>query len=183
MSGFNKYLCITLATVSLLNSAPFFAAIPATATQILIKSALTTKTISEDLRYLTTVIGGRPTGSAAFDSALQWSLQRFKEAGITNAYHDAYTAPLNWLPNIALGEMRLSNPVSSPQALRLAALPFSISTPDNGLEAPIYALSSTNTEEILEHANQIKGHWLLVKTDPMQNVEGLFKEYLLKPDI
>ena len=179
---FNKSLLfITLS--SILYSPSFYATTKHSPTNSLITNVLTSKSISKDLNFLTTVIGGRPTGSSALDSAMQWSLKRFVAEGFTHAYLDAYTAPLNWLPNIEIGEMNSVTPVSSPQTLRVAALPFSPSTPDTGLEAPVYAISSTNVNEIMDHANQIKGHWLLVATNPMGTVEDLFNEYLATPPI
>jgi len=138
--------------------------------------------LNDDLKYLTQVIGGRPTGSTAMDTAMQWSLQRFMAAGIDNAYLDAYTAALNWQANIELGQMTIAD-TNKVSKVRIAAMPFSESTSTNGLEAPIYAINSTDANEILLHADKIKEHWLLVPTTPMNTMEDLFNEYFLTPSI
>jgi carboxypeptidase Q len=136
----------------------------------------------DDLKYLTKIIGGRPTGSSAMDTAMQWSLQRFIAAGLDNAHLDAYTAELNWQANIEAGQLIVkdTNQISK---LKIAAMPFSKSTSTNGLQAQIYAVNSLDAADIIMHADKIKGRWLLVPTTPMQTVDDLFNEYLVTPSI
>ncbi len=136
--------------------------------------------LTDDLKYLTQVIGGRPTGSAAMNNALQWSLQQFKASGINNAHLDPYVPEINWQPNIELGQMTVSDQTSP---VRIAAMPFSASTVISDVQAPVYAIHAADASEILLHADQIKGHWLLIPTTPMSTLEDLFKEYLLMPSI
>lgn len=151
---------------------------------ILTKNALGTTPIIEDLQHLTESIGGRPTGSKAMDEAMQWSLSKFKEAGLLNAHLDPYTAPMNWLANIEKGEVmyRQENTFIK-KTVRIAALPFSNSTETTGLEAPVFAIAAVDAEEVLAKAEHIKGHWLLVPTHPMQTIEDLFQEYMITPPI
>lgn len=134
-----------------------------------------------DLKHLTQVIGGRPTGSAAIETAMQWSVQRFIAAGISNAHLDEYTSALNWLANIESGQVIFD--ANQQSKIRIASMPFSASTSTNGLQAPVYALNSTDANEILIHAKEIQGHWLLVPTTPMHTEADLFTEYLITPPI
>lgn len=151
----------------------------------LIARTLTSTPILDDLRYLSDTIGGRPTGSLAMNNAMQWGLQRFKAAGFKDAFLQEYTAPRNWLANIEKGEVIVSaaNQAVQKNSLRVAAMPFSASTPTAGLEAPLYAIDLTEVKNIKAHANQIKGHWLLVSTVPMHTIDDLFSEYLETPPI
>jgi carboxypeptidase Q len=153
---------------------------PNSALDHLISKILATTPIFDDLLYLTDTIGGRPTGSLAMNDAIQWGLQRFIDAGLKDAYLDAYTAPRNWLPNIEQGEI-VSAKNQSFHALRIAAMPFTAATPLSGLTALIYALDTAEVAAIQEHAAQIKGHWLMIPTPLMRSVDNLFKEFLETP--
>ncbi len=150
----------------------------------LIAHTLAPTPILDDLRYLTDTIGGRPTGSSAMNKATQWGLKRFGDAGLKDAYLDAYTAPRNWLPNIARGEIVATDTLGTRSGpLRLAAIPFTISTPPEGLVAPVYALDTAQVKDIEAHTDHIKAHWLLIPTTPMHTLEDLFKEYLETPPL
>ncbi|CEK10858.1 M28 family peptidase [Legionella hackeliae] len=175
---FRKSLFVIAALISL--STTNYAAEICNPLNLLISKTLEPTPIIDDLRYLTDQIGGRPTGSVAMNEAMQWSLKRFQEAGFNNAHLEKYTAPKNWLANIETGEITApqTNKTSTHNKLRLAAMPFTLSTPPEGLVAPVYAISSTDTKEIKAHANEIKGHWLLVQTSPMLTLDDMFKEYL-----
>lgn len=151
-------------------------------TDILLQHPGNGSELVDDLKYLTQVIGGRPTGSSAMDAAMQWGLQRFIAAGLDNAHLESYTATLNWQANIELGQMIVAD-TNQTTSSRIAAMPFSASTSEHGLQAPVYALNSTDSSEIIINANKIKGHWLLVPTSPMHTVEDLFTEYFLTPPI
>lgn len=136
--------------------------------------------IFDDLVYLTDTIGGRPTGSLAMNEATEWALKRLTDAGLADAHLDAYTAPRNWLPNIENGMLVISKRHAF-RALRIAAIPFSISTPSPGLTAPVYAIEKADAMEIKAHTAQIKGKWLLIPTPLMCTIDNLFKEFLDTP--
>lgn len=158
---------------------------PPNALEWLIGNTLAPTPIVKDLQYLTNVIGGRPTGSVALNNAMQWSLQRFKDAGYSQAYLDEYTAVRNWLPNVEIGEISYAKigKDSTLSRIRVAAMPFSPSTPADGLQGQIYAMTTTDVNEIKTHKKEIKGHWLLVKTTPMHTMDDLLKEYLDTPPV
>lgn len=163
-----------------------YAAKETNAVDILIANTVAPTPILEDLRHLADNIGGRPTGSPAMEKAMQWGLKQFIAAGFKEAHLQPYTAPRNWLPNIEQGEFTIINPATknqSPQSIRLAAMPMTISTPTSGLKAPVYVLSSADVNTIKANASQIKGHWLLIPNKPMLSLEDMFNEYLITPPL
>lgn len=163
----------------LVASANSYAAKP-TSVDILSANTLAQTPIFDDLRHLTDDIGGRPTGSPAMEKAMQWGLSRLVDAGFKDAHLEPYIAPVNWLPNIEKGIL-ITDSMSKTQVhtpVRIASMPMTESTPMTGVEAPIFGLNSMDVNEIKKNALQIKGHWLLIPTNPMHTVDDLFKEYL-----
>lgn len=177
--------CSIIITILLLYTRSYAAPVAPDPIEQLITKILAPTPIFDDLRYLTDTIGGRPTGSIAMHDALQWGLTRFVDSGFNHAYLDPYTAPRNWLPNIEQGEIIAPNSttIHTPRSLRLASIPFSTSTPPGGLTAPVYALETTETNDIQMHAKQIKGHWLLLPTALMRTPDDSYKESLAPPPI
>jgi hypothetical protein len=86
-----------------------------------------------DLQALTDEIGGRPTGSAANLRAVDWALGRLREAGVA-ARKEEFTMPGLWLERSAAAAVRGDGVSFSP---RVAAMPFSVSTPPGGATAPL----------------------------------------------
>src|SRR5712692_11982266 len=72
---------------------------------VLMRRALGPTPILEDLRQLTDTIGGRPTGSAAADRAVDWGMARFREAGLENVRAEPYAAPRTWLAGAESAEV------------------------------------------------------------------------------
>src|SRR6267142_114910 len=81
----------------------------------------------DDLRELCDRIGGRPTGSPACERSVDWAAARFRSAGI-DVKTEPFQVPSLWLPGKAEGDC------TAPEtfALRLAAAPYSASTPSGG---------------------------------------------------
>src|SRR5215472_16731737 len=86
----------------------------------------------DDLRELCDHIGGRPTGSPACSRATQWAAEKFRAAGVDSVSLESYTLPALWLGGSAEGQCL--SPERFP--LRLAAAPFSGSTPGEAIEGP-----------------------------------------------
>ncbi|HVT62420.1 MAG TPA: M28 family peptidase, partial [Legionellaceae bacterium] len=79
------------------------------------------------------------------------------------------------------GEMLISSDTNKSRIIRLAAIPFSSSTAATGVTAPLYALNTAEVKDIEAHAEQIKGHWLLIPTSLMRTADDIFKEFLDTP--
>src|ERR1700751_5004134 len=70
---------------------------PASASAALIGEVLSPRNrMEEDLRVLTDEIGGRVTGSPAYEAALQWGIEAFRRAGVDSVKLESYDAPARW---------------------------------------------------------------------------------------
>lgn len=162
------------ALLALMMATSSHAAITKNPAELLISNSHHDTQIIEDLRHLTTKIGGRPTGSAAMQNAMQWSVKQFKAAGLNNAHLEEYTPPVNWLPHIESGAL-----VNNAKPLHIAMMPFSANTSKKGLMADVYAISSLDPNEITANADKIKNHWLLIPTPEINSVENFMLENLM----
>ena len=82
--------------------------------------------MEEDLRVLTDEIGGRVTGSAAYEAALQWGVEAFKRAGVDSVNLESYDAPARWEAESARAA------VVSPYRFPLRVASFSLSPSTDG---------------------------------------------------
>src|SRR5689334_23377927 len=60
--------------------------------------------ILQDLHELCDGIGGRPTGSAACNRAIEWGAAKFKAAGADSVTTETFTLPKTWEPQAAEAE-------------------------------------------------------------------------------
>ena len=134
--------------------------------------------IVADVQYLTDEIGGRPTGSVALAQALDWGLERFRDAGLENIRREPYTASF-WLPGVELAEM--IEPTR--RSLRVVALPFSSGTGSSGIEAEVVSVGHGDAADFAVAKEKLRGRWALVSTEPMRRIEDLDAEYLMAPPI
>ena len=125
-----------------------------------------------DLRSLTDEIGGRPTGSEANRRAVEWGLARFREAGV-EARAETFPMPSLWLERSASarvgGELTFE--------LRTAAMPFSAATPTGGLTAPLLDGGAGAEADFARLGASAKGAFVLIATEELVDLEGLFREY------
>jgi len=140
--------------------------------------------LMSDLRELSDGIGGRPTGSPALQKAVDWAVKKFREVGVDDARTDAYTAAGAWLPGFESAEVA-AGPAGSwgSEKLRTASMPFSHSTGEAGLEAPVVDIGHGAETDFASLGEKGAGKWLLLHTEPMKSLEDLFKEYLETPPI
>ena len=128
--------------------------------------------IEADVRELTDEIGGRPTGSTANAAAVEWALAKFSATGV-GARKEAFTMPGRWLERSA--EARISGDLSFDVAI--AAMPFSIATPGDGLRAPIVDGGFGTEADFAALGDAARGAFVLIETPPLLDVAGLFREY------
>src|SRR5262245_54373420 len=88
----------------------------------LVGRALASNALMADLQELCDTIGGRPTGSPAFDRAVEWGVAKFKAIGL-----EVKTEPVP-VPQLWLGGSARAGCVA-PEAfpIPLAAAPFTLS--------------------------------------------------------
>ncbi len=127
-----------------------------------------------DLAALTDGFGGRPTGSEQNQRAVEWALERFGAAGVP-ATKEPFTVPELWLA-------RSTTAVVEGDGIRFevraAAMPFSVATPLEGITAPLVDAGFATDEELEELGEKTRGAILLVETIPLEDIDGLFREYI-----
>ena len=126
-----------------------------------------------DLETLTDEIGGRPTGSTANLRAFDWALERLREAGV-DARKEPFQMPGLWLERSAAATVK-GKGVSFRS--RIAALPFSIPTPPGGLTAPLVDAGKGAEADFAALGGRAKGAFVLIETDELLDLDGLFREY------
>jgi carboxypeptidase Q len=165
-----RHLLPTLLCLSLLGS-------PALASNAelsrLIATFMEDTPMVSDLHSLTDEIGGRATGSQANLRSVEWALARFREAGV-DARKEAFSMPSLWLERSARATVRGDNVSYTP---RIAAMPFSTSTPKGGLTAPLLPVGKGSEKDFQALGAKARGAFLLVETEELKDIDGLFREY------
>ena len=126
-----------------------------------------------DLRTLTDQIGGRATGSPANLRAVDWAVQRFRDAGV-EVRKEPFRMPGLWLERSASAAVKGEGVSFAP---RVAALPFSTPTPKAGLSAPLVDAGHGTEEDFTRLGAKAKGSFVLVETEELHDLDGLFREY------
>ncbi len=125
-----------------------------------------------DLEALTDRVGGRPTGSPANLQGVDWALEAFRTGGVA-ATKEPFTMPARWLERSATAAV--GGDVAFEAAV--AAMPFSTSTPPDGLTAPLVDGGRGREEDLARLGGRVKGAWVLVETAPLETIDDLFAEY------
>ncbi len=135
-------------------------------------------TMEKNLRVLTDQIGGRVTGSAAYERALAWGLAAFRQAGVDSAALEGYPVAFRWEAEAARAE--IVAPSRFP--LRVASIAFSPSTA-GALEAPLLDAGAGKEADFARLGDSAQGSVALVRSKEMASLEDLFTEYLSGPQI
>ncbi|MCH9647067.1 MAG: M28 family peptidase [Deltaproteobacteria bacterium] len=141
-------------------------------TRRLVSALLEETPLIEDLRSLTDEIGGRPTGSEANLRSVEWALDRFRTMGV-EVRKEAFSMPAQWLENRA--EARISGAATFRP--RIAAMPFSIATPEAGLQAPLVDGGFGTDADFQSLGETAKGAFVIIETHELEDIDGLFREY------
>jgi hypothetical protein len=126
-----------------------------------------------DARSLTDEVGGRPTGSEANLQSVEWALERFREAGV-EAHREAFMMPEMWLENSASATVHGDGVQFD---CRIAAMPFSTGTPPEGITAPLVFGGHGTPDDFERLGDEAQGAFVLIATEKLMDVAGLFKEY------
>ena len=127
----------------------------------------------EDARWLTDGFGGRPTGSDANLASVDWVVERLREAGV-DAWKEAFEMPEFWLERHASAKIHGEGIGFMAAA---AAMPFSIGTPKEGLTAPLVDGGHGTPEDFERLGAGARGAFVLISTEQLLDVDGLFQEY------
>ena len=165
----------TLLLVALTAPSGLAAQTPATdsAAERLVGALLGDTPLVRDLETLTDRFGGRPTGSASNQQAFEWAAGRFRDAGVT-VRKESFRMPGLWLERSASATVQGQGVRFAP---RVVALPFSTATPKGGLTAPLVDAGHGTEADFARLGAAARGAIVLVETDELRDLDGLFREY------
>jgi Iap family predicted aminopeptidase len=148
--------------------------VPPDAAAALVARAVGATPLMDDLRELCDRIGGRPAGSPANDRAVEWAAAKLREAGL-EVRLEPFTVPALWLP----GPTEAASVSPEPFPLRVAATPFSASTPGGkALEARVLDAGDGLDADYVRLGGSARGAIALVRNPEMRSVNDLFGEYM-----
>lgn len=134
--------------------------------------------MDEDLRVLTDEIGGRPTGSMAYEAALRWGVEAFRRAGVDSVHLEAYDAPASWEGESA------SASVVAPFRFPVRVVSFALAPSTAGtVTAPLVDAGDGRKADFEKLGGRGKGAIALVRSKPMRSFDDLFGEYLAGPEM
>ncbi len=145
----------------------------------IIKNALGPSPLETNLRTLTDEIGGRVTGSAAADKAVDWAVEAFRHAGVDEVLTENFTLSAGW----AEGRTHLTVVSTEPFPVHLVSMGWSPATPEGGLTADVIDVGAGQESDFKHAGESVKGAILLVHTDVLQTWDDLFNEYLYEPSV
>ncbi len=125
--------------------------------------------IENDLQELCDEIGGRVTGSSSNAVAVDWGLQKFREAGV-KVEKDPFEMPTLWLPKST--QMHFSGMTDFvPQVVA------KYHSPPGKYEGELISVGMGTPDEISALGTQLHGKFILVEMDLCLDIGGLFAEY------
>ncbi len=133
--------------------------------------------LEQDLRILTDQIGGRVTGSPAYEKALQWGVDAFHRAGVDDVHLESYPVPATWEAISISAE--LVSPAEGP--LRAVSLGLAPSTP-GPVTAAVVDVGDGKRADFDRLGESARGAIALVRSRPMITFEDLFAEYENGPE-
>ncbi len=125
--------------------------------------------IEEDLQELCDGIGGRVTGSAANEQAVEWALKKFREAGV-EAHKEAFQMPVLWLERASTA--KVSGAIQfEPQ------LVAKYQSPSSTYKGRLVHVGQGSKADFEKVKDQLPGSFALVESDLCLDINGLFAEY------
>jgi hypothetical protein len=130
---------------------------------------LTDTPLINDLRVLSDEIGGRITGSAANERAIEWALQRFRHGGLS-AGKESFPMVRRWLPKTASVTIEGDGLSFSP---RVVAVPFSTASQAAGTTAALLYAGFGHKEDFQKLGQAVSNAFVLVETKELNDEDGL----------
>jgi len=121
--------------------------------------------LKANLTYLTDRIGPRLTGSQQLDEASHWTLEQFKQAGLSNPHLESWTIANGWTRKLATG--RILSP--TPHALTLATAGWSAST-KGPVRGKVVGVIAEKPQDLEQYRGKLKGA-IIVLDRPAEEVE------------
>lgn len=145
----------------------------------LIAEALKPSPVEANLRRLTDEIGGRVPGTPAFERAVEWGMDAFKEAGADSVHTEEFTIPHSW----AEGETTMSASLYSGTAFPVRAVSIAWAPALTATRHVPMVDVGEGTQEDFKKAGDISGKILLVRTRILESWADLFWEYEQAPAV
>jgi len=108
--------------------------------------------LKSNLQYLADRIGPRLTGSPQLDQASHWTLERFKEAGLSAAHLEPWTIGNSWTRGPATGE--IISP--SHHVLALETAGWSAAT-KGAIHGRVIGIAAEKPEDLQQYKGKLKG--------------------------
>ncbi len=138
----------------------------------LITALLGETPLEEDLAELCDQFGGRVTGSAANAASVEWGLQKFAAAGVTARKED-FEMPMVWIEKATT--CTISGAIDFQP--KVVALSFSGMNGGKALLREVVDGGAGMTADWERLGATAKDKWVLVETEVLIDIDGLFKEY------
>ena len=127
--------------------------------------------VAKDLTHLCDFIGGRPTGSEANLASVDWTYGKFQEYGVSVS-KQAFEMPGFWLERSSkakiTGDLNFTPKVTA----------LSFSTRSNiAKKYPLLDGGRGEKQDFSKLGAGAEGAVIIVETDELVNIDGLFKEY------
>jgi carboxypeptidase Q len=129
--------------------------------------------LKANLTFLTDRIGPRLTGSPQLDEASHWTLEQFKQAGLSNAHLESWTIANSWTREPSTGHI-LS---PTPHALTLVTAGWSAGT-KGPVRGKVVGVVAAKLEDLEQYRGKLKGA-IVVVDRPVDEVDP--KNPLLTP--
>jgi carboxypeptidase Q len=155
------------------------ASLCAETTPKIIANAMGSSPLYENLRRLTDEIGGRQTGSPAMARAITWATDAFHQAGVDFVRTEDYSIPVNWSEGASHLEILGANQFP----VRLVSIGWASPTPAGGITANIVDVGAGQATDFARVGNVANGAIVLVHSEVLQTLDGLFAEYMEAPGI
>ena len=152
-----------------------FAAAAARADDVdrLVAAMLGDTPVITDLQSLTDEIGGRLTGSPENGAAIDWALERFRQAEVPAA-RERFTMPYQWQ------EHGVSAVISGDSGFAASVVAKPFSGRADALRGPLVDGGTGRADDFTKLGRRAKGAWVLVETPVLDDnigLAGLFGEY------
>jgi carboxypeptidase Q len=116
--------------------------------------------LMDNLEYLSDRIGPRLTGSPLLKQASDWTVEMFKNYGLSNVHLEAYSIPHAWVRGTA--KARVLRP--TPHPLTIASAAWSPNTRGT-VHGPVVYFDAKKPEEFAKFAGRLKGA-IVITTEP-----------------
>ena len=110
-----------------------------------------------NIEYLCDMIGPRLTGSPNLTKANQWTRDKFKQYGLSNAHLESWTIERSWTRGDAKG--RVIVPVEQRLLVESAGWSPSTKGPQRG---PVVYIKAQSADELSPHKGKLKGAWVIL---------------------